>query len=381
MEVNRAYSFAWRTGNGLISYMVYLGQFFCPLNLVPFYPRRPVPLPTWQAAAAALILAGVTLAAFGQRRRRPYLLVGWLWYLGMLVPVIGVVQFGAQAEADRFTYLPQIGLAVALAWTAGEAFRRWPAGRRAYGLGAAFVLTAMIVCAWRQTGYWCDSFTLWTHTLACNPRNVTAHVDLGTALKKLGRNDEAMAQYRTALAIGRDDPAARRDAGVALAFARGNLGVALMKRGRTDEAIEQYRQALKYKPDFATAHYNLGIALAKGGRTDEAIGHYRRAVELKPDFVEAHRNLAAALAGRGQIGEAIDHYRQALELRPDFVEAHCDLAAVSASRGCADEAIAHYQQALDSSPTRSKSIAAWLPLWRAVDGRARRSRTTSGRWS
>ena len=174
IEVNREYPFAWRIANAIISYVVYLGQFFCPVNLVPYYPRRPLSLPPWQVAAAILALAFITLAALWQRRQRPYLLVGWLWYVGMIFPVIGLVQFGAQAEADRFTYLPQIGLAIAIVWTwaegkrgAGGLCREGPAavaervrGRRikgacprfrliVSGAHAAVCVMLLVVSAWR----------------------------------------------------------------------------------------------------------------------------------------------------------------------------------------------------------------------------------------
>ncbi len=161
LAANQQYSFGWRMGNALISYVAYLGEFFCPLGLATCYPRRPE-LPPWQVAAAALLLVSVTVAAVRWRRQRPYLLVGWLWYVGMLLPVVGLVQFGGQAEADRFTYLPQIGLAVALVWAAADACRTWPRLRPVGAVAAACAVMVLAVLAWRQTSYWHDSETLWT---------------------------------------------------------------------------------------------------------------------------------------------------------------------------------------------------------------------------
>ena len=251
LVANQQYSFAWRIGNAMISYVAYLGQFFCPTALAPYYPRRPV-LPPWQMAAAVPTLAAVTAAAIWWRRQRPYLLVGWLWYVGMLIPVIGLVQVGAQAEADRFTYLPQIGLSIALVWAVADACRSGPRSRPMGAVAAACGLAILVVSAWRQTSYWCDSQTLWTHTLACTSQNTTAE---------------------------------------------NNLGILLAERGRFDEAIVYYQKALEIEPNNVVAHDNLGIALVERGRIGEAMAHYRRALEIDPRYATAHNNLGVALGG------------------------------------------------------------------------------------
>ena len=290
LEVNREYSLAWRMGNAAISYLAYVGQFFCPANLVPFYPRRPAPLPLWEVAAATLTLVSITLAAIWQRRQRPYLLVGWLWYVGMLLPVIGLVQFGAQSEADRFSYLPQIGLTIALVWTAfprmsgdrevvrhaaTRPFRVLPASLPPWlaSAAAACVLTALLVFAWRQTCAWRNAETLWAHTVRCSPDNALALDNLGFRLAERGRMDEAIACYRRAVEIKPD-----------YAKAHNNLANALVRRGGTGEAIDNYRKALEIKPNFAEARSNLGIALARCGRTDEAIAQFRGAWRSGPTW-------------------------------------------------------------------------------------------------
>ncbi len=350
LEANQQYSFEWRTGNALISYAAYLGEFFCPQGLAPCYPRR-AELPPWQVAAAVLLLVSITAAAVRWRRQRPYLLVGWLWYVGMLVPVIGLVQFGGQAEADRFTYLPQIGLTVALVWTAADACRAWLRFRRIWAIAAASAVMILAVFAWRQTSYWRDSETLWRHTLDCNSRNAVAHNNLGTALADRGRIDGAIEQYQQAL-----------DIKPGYVEAHNNLAIALASCGRIDEAIEHCRKALDIKPDCAEAYNSLGIALADCGRTGEAIANYEKALELKLDFAEAHDNLGIALASCGRIDEAIEHYRKALDIKPGHAVAYNNLGIALARCGRTGEAMANYRRALELKPGFAEAMLnlSWL---------------------
>ena len=250
MASNEAISFSSRTANALICYVAYLGKFLCPVGLAVFYPHPEGNLPVWQPIGALVILVCISAGALASWRRWPYLLVGWLWYLGMLVPVIGLVQVGHQAMADRFTYLPQIGLCVALAWAAAEVCRSWSCRRLMCGVTSALVLAVLM--AWRQTTFWQDGETLWTHALACTSQNYVAH---------------------------------------------NGLGFVLADRCRLDKAMAHYQKALKIKPDYAEAHNNLAIALAGRGQVDSAIAHYQKALKIKPDYAEAHNNLAIALAG------------------------------------------------------------------------------------
>ena len=260
----------------------------------------------------------------------------------MLVPVIGLVQFGAQAEADRFTYLPQIGLAIALVWTAmgvkgereaGETRRQ---GDKETGeprlaaespclrvslspglfrsLAATLGLAALIVGGWRQTCYWHDSETLWNRVLACHPQSTVAHNNLGVALRKGGRIDEAMWHYRRALDIDPDDP-----------DAHDNLGNAMASRGHRAEAIRHYQAALDVKPNDARVHYNLGTVLADCGRLDEALDHLQKAVALRRNYSKAHNNLGTVLRDCGRIDEAVAQFRKALAIKPDYAEARANL--------------------------------------------------------
>ncbi len=340
-----------RIANALISCVAYLGQFFYPAGLAVLYPHPGANLPAWKPVAALLVLAGISAAIPGCWRRKPYLFVGWLWYLGMLVPVSGLVQVGWHAMADRYTYLPQIGLCIALAWGTTDAAGYWPYRGWVLGIASTLVLAALLACAWRQTTFWRDSEALWTRTLRCTSRNAVAHCGLGAALMRRGQIDDALAHYQDALKINSD-----------YAEAHNNLAIALASRGRIDEAIANYQDALRIKPDYAEAHNNLAVALASRGQIDEAMTHYQEALKIAPDYAEAHCNLGTALAKRGRTEEAMPHFQKAVEIQRDYAEAHCNLGVILASRGRIKEAIEHYQKALESQPDLADALnnLAWL---------------------
>jgi Flp pilus assembly protein TadD len=328
-----------RAANALISYVTYVGQFFYPLGLAVFYPHHGDKLAGWAIVGALLLLSGICVAAVVWRRRCPYVFVGWYWYVGMLVPVIGLVQVGLQAMADRYTYLPQIGLAVALAWGAKRAFASWPHRGRLLGGASALGLVALMGCAFHQTSFWRNSETLWNRATESTRDNAVAYANLGADLTEQGRTAEAIVQIEKALAIQPD-----------YADAHNNLGMALAHCQRVDEAITQYRKALELNPDFADAHNNLGNTLARNGRLDEAIIHLRRALELKPDFAKVHNNLGSALHAMGRDAEAIVHLRTATELNPGVAECHYNLANALAKLGQYEEMEAEYQKALELKP-------------------------------
>ena len=397
----------WRIANALFAYVVYLGQLFWPVGLAAYYPHPIGSLPAWKVACAAIVLLGITAGTLIARRRFPYLVVGWLWYLTMLLPVIGLVQVGDQAMADRYTYLPLIGPCIALAWGAAQACRRWPHRGWVCAITAGLVLMGLMLCAWRQTAYWRDSETLWNRVLACTPENARTHSNLGAALQQRGENDDAMRHFQKALEInpgyleaqnnlgnalnrsGRFDEAishylkaleispdcaevhlnlgnalirtGRFDEAIAhlrmaLPSLSGrselhyNLGNALLQTGRPIEAIDEYRKSLDIRPDYADAINNLGAALGELGRPDEAITHYRKALAIEPRSEDAHNNLGNALAQKGQVAEAIAEYQMALEIRPGFADARNNLGAILADHGRVDEAIVQYRKVLDVSP-------------------------------
>ena len=328
-----------RLANAAATYVAYLGKFVWPARLAVFYPIPSEGTPIWVVAAACGILVGITAAVFAVRRSHPYLLVGWLWYLGMLIPVIGIVQAGTQAMADRYTYLPQIGLGIALVWGGTEFLGRASSRRWLGCVAVGGVLVGLMGAAWWQTTYWHDSVAMWTQTLENTSGNFIAHYNLGIALADRGQVDEAVAHYKKAIEI---------HPGYFEAY--NNLGLSLAGRGQFDEAIAHYKKAIEIKPDFEEAHNNLGLSLAGRGQVDEAIRHYKKAIEIRPDFEEAHNNLGVALASHGQLDEAIAHYKKAIEIKPDFEEAHNNLGIVLAGRGQLDAAIAHYKKAIEIKP-------------------------------
>ncbi|MGO8743220.1 MAG: tetratricopeptide repeat protein, partial [Limisphaerales bacterium] len=400
-------SFGLRSENAVVSCVTYLWQMIHPAGLACLYPNPTNYLPFWQVAGALGLLLAISGAAWAFRQTHPGLVVGWLWYLGMMIPVIGMVQISYYAHADRYTYLPQIGLYLLLTWAAAELCAGWRHRRVMLGGCATVILVALIFCARAQTAYWRNSELLWTHTLACTSDNFIAQNNLGNALVQEGAVDEAIAHFQKALQIKPDYAEAHNNLGNALlqkgsvneamvhyqkalqiqpdyadahynlgnallqrgavaeaivhfqkalqiqpdyAQAHNNLGNALLQTGAVDEAIAHYQKALQIQPDYADAHYNLGYALVQKGKVDEAISHFQRALQIKPDYAEAHINLGSALLKKGKVDEAISHYQKALQIKPDFAEAHYNLGYALVQKGKADEAISHFQRALQIKP-------------------------------
>ena len=320
-----------RVENALVSYVAYIGKMLWPARLAVFYPY-PQSLPAWLVAGAFLALVGISLAVIRAGPRHPYLPVGWFWYLGTLVPVIGLIQVGDQAMADRYTYIPLIGLFIIVAWGVPDLLLRWPLRRIvlpspfltriALPAAASAVILACAITAKGQFQYWEDSTTLWTHALAVTTRNNIAHNNLGASLADQGKTDEAIAHYSEALRIKSD-----------YADAHNNLGVALADEGKLDEAIAHYFEALRIRPDYADAHSNLGIALANEGKLDEAIAQFAEALRINPDSAKAHNNLGVALASQGKLDEAIAHFNEALRINPDYADAHKNLGVALVQQG------------------------------------------------
>jgi cytochrome c-type biogenesis protein CcmH/NrfG len=302
--------------NAVMSCVRYLGKLIWPASLSVLYPHPNLPggtpWSTWQVAGAGLLLLVITLLVIRVRHRR-YALVGWLWYLGTLVPVIGLVQVGRQAMADRYTYLPLIGLFIIIAWGGADLVSRWASRRiplrRIVQVGAFVVLAAFLASSWSQTRHWRDSVTLYEHALELNPTNSVMHHNLGNSLKARGERAKPADHYRQALDI---DPRHVK--------AHINLGNVLVSLGLLDEGMGHYREALRIQPDLAEAHIGLGSALVSQGKSDEAILHCRRALQIEADSAEAHHNLASALRSQGRLGEAVGHYLEALRLKPDFLD-------------------------------------------------------------
>jgi tetratricopeptide (TPR) repeat protein len=275
-----------RINNAIVSYVLYIWQMIWPINLAVFYPHPENRLPVWEIISAALLLVCATAAAITIRRQRPYLLTGWLWYLGMLVPVIGLVQVGWQGRADRYTYLPQIGLYVAVAWAVADLTALWRHQRTIVSAAAILVISLLSVSCWAQTSYWRDSETLFKHALA-----VTTNNDV----------------------------------------AENNLGIVFLGQGRVDEAISLLQAAVNLRPDNSPAHENLAKALLQKGDVSEALVHYHKLLELQPDNIEVHNIVGTVLVQQRRVREGVEEWEKVLAIQRDNGNALSNLAWVYAT--------------------------------------------------
>jgi len=337
--------FATRVANAVVSYCRYLGTLFWPVDLSPFYPYPAswgVAVVFWSGFALACI--SVLMVVFGWRRG--YLLTGWFWFVGTLVPVIGLVQIGRQSMADHYTYIPGIGVLLIVVWGVHELTAR----RRFQAVAGLVVsVTAGLVCVSltrQQIGHWKDDETLWRHALTVTRDNDFAHYNLAFALAQQGDLDEAIGHYREAIRINPGK-----------ANVHDGLAFALVKRQRFSEAIQEYEQVLRLSPDDAAAHNALGSLLAGQGRFEEAIARFAEALRLEPGFLEAHYNLGLALASRGGHREAATQFREVLRLKPDHPNAARKLDQMLEALGEPDSAIARYREAVRSKPGDARAHA------------------------
>jgi protein O-mannosyl-transferase len=305
----RQLTFAERVGNAAIAYLVYLGKTIYPAHLAVVYPYPEEHLPLVPIILAFLFLLIISAIFFAYRKRFPFLLVGWLWFLGMLVPMIGIIQVGPQPWADRYTYLPQIGLCILAIWGTMEFVSRWRHSHEILTVTAVIVVTGLLALSYVQTSYWRNSETLWNHALANTTNNHIAQNNLGNDLLRQKRLDEATGHFREALKIYADYPEANN-----------NLGYVLATKGNWTEAIAFYQAALRSRPNYAKAHNNLAIALAEVGKTDEALQHFRQALQINENYAEAHYNLALLLLQLGRRDEAVTHLSESLRIKPDDAE-------------------------------------------------------------
>lgn len=351
------FSVSQRITNVSVSYARYLAECFWPRHLAVFYPL-PAHWPAIQAVFAGALLIGLSLAAWRLRRRVPFLFTGWFWFVGTLIPVIGLLQVGRQAMADRYTYWPFIGLFILVAWGLNSLLAQWGLSR---SVSAILAACACIACASRtrdQLRHWQNSETLFTHALAVTTNNAEAWLHLGLALHESGQVSRALECYRNAIQI---EPG--------FLEAQNNLGIALVRLDRADEALEHYAGALRLRPGSAQLHNNLGLTLAHLGRWEEAIHEYSEAVRLDPEYPETRNNLGHALSALGKLDEAMVQLRRAIELRPDLAEAHYNLAnALNLSRHL-EEAITEYRISTRLKPRLSEAqdrlSSALLSLGRA----------------
>ncbi|MEY2543898.1 MAG: protein O-mannosyl-transferase [Verrucomicrobiota bacterium] len=276
----------WRISNAVFSYFEYVRQMFWPLDLIPFYVHPEGRLEMWRLLFAAIILIAVTAIAFTRRRKNPYLIVGWFWYLIMLIPVIGFVQVGLQGHADRYTYLPQIGLEIALVWLIWDLTKSWQSQKIILSGVGAIVVGTLSILSWKQTMHWRDTEALWRHTLAVTPDSDVAHAGLGGIL-----------------------------------FVRGQIA----------ESIDHYESALRLRDGNAAAHFGLGRALAAKQKTDAAIFHFQKALSIQPDYIGASNDLGVLFASKGEIKEAVAAWEQSLSFDPENADAANNIAWVRAT--------------------------------------------------
>jgi tetratricopeptide (TPR) repeat protein len=326
-----------RLGNACLAYVWYLEKTIWPFGLSAFYPY-PLVLPAaWEVAGAALFLGAVTALALWQVQRRPYLAVGWFWFLGTLVPVIGLVQAGEQAMADRFTYVPHIGLFLALVWGVGDFFAaRWPAFTAWAAVAVATCLAGVTLV---QQGYWKDTPTLWEHALAVDSKNARAHANLGVFLLEQGYRGRAIRHLTKSV-----------EADGHYAETHYNLGLALLNDGNIAQAEREFKIAVLLKPDSADAWYNLGLARLRLGKPADAVYPLNQVLELQRDSADAHVELGKAYWELGKPAAAQSEFEAALALRDDFPVAHNNLGRVLLRRGDLEQAMAHFQKAQKGDP-------------------------------
>jgi tetratricopeptide (TPR) repeat protein len=318
--------FLWRAENAVTSYVVYAWKTLWPTRLAVFYPHPNDTLATWQVVLTIAFLLAITFAAIVWRDKRPYLFTGWFWYLIMLVPVIGLVQVGEQGHADRYTYLPSIGLFLIAVWAAGDVagvgqVRLW---RGVATAGTVVIVTALACTAFAQTSYWRNSETLWTHALVVTTDNDFAHNNLGYLCVNRGELDKAMSHFEAASKIrsGKLDPHYK----MGTAFVEMNLGDALARKGQPDEALAHFQQAINLQPDYAEAYYNRGNVLYAKGRIDEAMADFEKTLQIQPSDADAHTGLGNVLLRKGALKEAIAQYSQAVALAPEDPHSRSNLA-------------------------------------------------------
>ena len=323
-----------RVGNAVVSYARYLRKTFWPDDLSVLYPH-PGFWPTTTLVAAAVLLVALTVIGIWLRRRSPFVLIGWLWFVGMMVPVIGLVQVGIQSMADRYTYLPHVGLFIALIWSAAALVERWPRASIPSLITGMSVLAVAGVLTWQQTAIWATTETLFGNAVRVTQKNYLAYNNLGYYLANHGRTAEAFTNYEASLRIKPD-----------YADARNNLGHVLAGQRRYAEAIAHYRAGLASAPNNLEIHNNLGNALSETGDLDGAMAEYRFVLQRNPEHADAHNNLGIALAMRGELAEAMEHFNLALRYKPTDAGAHGNLGNAYAAQRNWAEAVRHYTEAL-----------------------------------
>ncbi len=301
--------FGARAANALMAYVIYIANFIWPAGLAFFYPY-PAQWPVGEVVFAGVALVAMSVAVVMAFRARPYLAVGWFWYLGTLAPVIGLIQVGHQSRADRYTYVPLIGISIMVAWAAAEALAKWPKAKSALTGVAIAVCAGWVLITWVQIPYWKDSASLYRHAIAVTDANYLAHQNLGVDLVAQGNYQEGMRELYTSLEENQDSP-----------HGRNSLGVALYMTGRKEEAIVQFTQSIRLLPTDAEPHLNLGNALLDFGKLDDALREFNTALQINPELANAYYGVGLVLMKENRPSEAIPYFTQALRINPAFSQA------------------------------------------------------------
>jgi len=332
-----------RVINALVSYWLYLQKMIWPGGLAIFYAHPENTLSVWKGLATAALLALVTTAAIRLARRAPYFAVGWFWYLGTLIPVIQLVQTGSIAMADRYAYVPLIGIFIIIAWGLPELLAKWRLRSRILTIAAGIWISTLMLMTWNQVSHWKNSITIFSHAIEVTdieyPDFLLAHNNLANALLAEGRTGKAISHYKMAINLMPD-----------YAVNHSHLANALFAEQKTEEAISHFKMAIELMPDYAIAHNNLGTVLLAEQKTEEAISHYKTAVKLLPDYATAHYNLGFALMKEKKTGEAIFHFKMAIQLEPNNTNAHSNLGNALLAEQKTKEAISHYKIAINLKP-------------------------------
>jgi tetratricopeptide (TPR) repeat protein len=379
MDTGVDISLSPRVSNAIVSYLAYILKIVYPTRLAVLYPHLGNGLSLWQTMVSFLILTAISAGVIYTARKRCYLLVGWLWYLGTLLPVIGLVQFGVQAMADRYTYLPSIGLFIMIAWGACELLTGWRYQRIGLAITAGIVLTGMLLCTRMQLRHWRNSFTLFEHTLKATKNNFTMHYNYGHMLSTESRFAEAILHFDKALQINPRYHDAYNNKGLAL-FELGkineaiecfnevlklkpdfhraynNLGMAFYRLGKTELAVKQWLESVRLSPDDDTSHFNLGMEFIKQDKLDKAVEHLNRVVEITPYWPEAHYKLGIAYYRQGRLDMAAKQCARALSLKPDYTEANISLAHNLFELGRIQQAIDYYYKLLRFQPNQVEAL-------------------------
>ncbi len=331
-----AFPLSVRFSNALVAYTSYLSKMFWPTDLAPFYPHPGASLEIWRIVLSVVLLVAVSAVVVHRARSFPYLVVGWLWYLGTLFPVSGLIQVGGHAMADRYAYLPLIGVFILLVWGWWGWLGDFPVARKLGGGALLCLFAGMAMTTRTQVSHWQSSVTLFEHVIRSTENNHLAYNNLGIALLERGRMEEAAAQFAEALKI-------KPGSSTALF----NLGLTMKRRGETEEAERYFSKALEENPKLAGAHVNLGTILEEQGSSEEAFRHFRQAVELNPRLPAAHTNLGRALAKQGKFGEAVGHFEISLRINPHQSNVYSNLGAALDLQGRSQEAVDNYRRALE----------------------------------